>query len=228
MSVLFDAVIWRTTSTGTGNAVVASAVARYRTPASASVPNNSTVSYRIDDDNGNWELGSGTYLTSGTQLQRDTVEDGSSGAGTKISLSGGAQVTFVSRTTDILNKTGDTMAGVLTLGATLQQAPIAITDAAGAVIDASLGNLFSWVAAADRTAGTTTNAVAGQKLILCFNASGGARTLTLPTATTGDFAFGSDITSLTQTASGKTDVIGCIYNTVKANRWAVVAVIKGF
>lgn len=103
-----------------------------------------------------------------------------------------------------------------------------ITDGAGFVIDASLGNIFKIVAAADRTAGTTTNPTSGQKMILAFNASGGARTLTLPTATTGDFAFGSDIAGLTQTASGKTDVIGCIYDTIVANRWAVVAYSKGY
>lgn len=103
-----------------------------------------------------------------------------------------------------------------------------VTDGAGAVINASLGNTFTWTAAADRTAGTTTNAVAGQRMIICFTASGGARTLTLPVATTGDFAFGSDITTIPQTPSGKTTVVGCIYNSVVANRWAVVAVVNGY
>lgn len=110
----------------------------------------------------------------------------------------------------------------------LSEKVITIADGAGAVIDASLGNVFTWTGAADRTAGTTTNPTAGQKMILIFIASGAIRTLTLPTATTGDFAFGSDITTLTATASGKADVIGCVYGTVVANRWAVVAYSKGY
>jgi len=101
----------------------------------------------------------------------------------------------------------------------------AVSDGAGAVIDAATGNTFTWSAAADRTAGTTTNPTTGQRIIIAFTASGGARTLTLPTATTGDFLYGSDITVLTQTVSGKTDYIGCIYN---GTRWAVVAYVKGY
>ena len=102
---------------------------------------------------------------------------------------------------------------------------ITVSDGAGAVIDASLGNHFNWTMAADRTAGTTTNGVAGQKITIAITASGGARTLTLPTSTTGDFAFGSDITTISQTSSGKTDYIGCVYT---GTRWNVVAFVKGY
>lgn len=115
--------------------------------------------------------------------------------------------------------------GIVTLSAAFREKVVTVTDGAGAVIDASLGNVFNWTAAADRTAGTTTNPVDGQKIIIRFTASGGARTLTLPTATTGDFRFGTDITTLTATTSGKTDYIGCVYN---STRWDVVAYTKGF
>jgi hypothetical protein len=104
---------------------------------------------------------------------------------------------------------------------------VSLADGAGSVIDSSTGNIFTMTATADRTLGTTTNAVNGQKIIIVFTASGADRTLTLPVATTGDFAFGSDITALTATASGKTDVIGCIYNST-LNRYMVVAVSKGY
>jgi len=100
-----------------------------------------------------------------------------------------------------------------------------VTDGAGAVINASLGEVFDWSLGADRTAGTTTNPVEGQKMVIRALASGGARTLTLPTAATGDFRFGSDITALTQIASGKTDYIGCIY---RGTRWDVVGYAKGY
>jgi ATP-dependent protease ClpP protease subunit len=43
----------------------------------------------------------------------------------------------------------------------------------------------------------------------------------------GGFRFGTDITALTATASGKIDYIGCIYNATDT-KWDVVAVTKGF
>lgn len=104
---------------------------------------------------------------------------------------------------------------------------VSLADGAGSVIDASTGNIFTQVATADRTLGTPTNPTNGQKIIIKFTASGGARTLTLPVAGNGDFAYGSDITALTQTASGKVDYIGCIYDST-AQRWHVVAYSKGY
>jgi len=104
---------------------------------------------------------------------------------------------------------------------------VTITDEASAVFDASTGNIFTQTATADRTLGTPTNPTAGQKIIIKFVASGAARTLTLPTAGDGDFRFGTDITALTQTVSGKTDYIGCIYNGTDS-RWDVVAYSKGY
>jgi len=104
---------------------------------------------------------------------------------------------------------------------------VALADGAGSVIDAATGNFFTQTATADRTLGTPTNPTNGQKIIIRFTASGGARTLTLPTAGAGDFAFGEDITKITQTTSGKTDYIGCIYDST-AERWRVVAYAKGY
>jgi hypothetical protein len=109
----------------------------------------------------------------------------------------------------------------------LTETVVTLADGAGSVINAAAGRVFSMTATADRTLGTTTNAFDGEKIIIRFNASGGARTLTLPVATTGDFAFGSDITALTQTASGKTDYIGCMYSS-GSGRWHVIAVVKGY
>lgn len=170
----------------------------------------------IADANGNEEV---VFTTTASAVNEITIANAATGNNATITASGetNAGVTI----------TGKGTKGV-SIGNALLEKVVTVSDGAGAVIDASLGNVFSWTAAADRTAGTTTNPTAGQKIILCFTASGGARTLTLPTSTTGDFAFGSDITGITQTASGKTDVIGCVYGTVVANRWAVVAYAKGY
>lgn len=102
----------------------------------------------------------------------------------------------------------------------------ALTDGATPALDASLGNVFTLAAAGDRTIAVPTNARSGKKIIIRHLASGGARTLALNSGANG-FRFGSDITALTQTASGKTDYIGCIWNATDS-KWDVVAVAKGF
>lgn len=167
----------------------------------------------ISDANGNeiWKL-----TATASAVNEVTVANGATGNNWTMTASG--------ETNTGITITGKGTKGV-SIGNALLEKEVTVSDGAGAVIDASLGNVFKWSAAADRTAGTTTNPTSGQKMVIEFTASGGARTLTLPTATTGDFIFGSDITTLSQTASGKTDIIGCIYN---GTRWMVVAYTKGF
>lgn len=101
-----------------------------------------------------------------------------------------------------------------------------LTDGATPALDASQGSVFRLVAAGDRTIAVPTNPISGQKIIIQHLASGGARTLALNTGA-GGFRFGTDIPSLSQTASGKTDYIGCVYNATDTF-WEVVAVTKGF
>jgi hypothetical protein len=103
---------------------------------------------------------------------------------------------------------------------------VALADGATPALDAALGSVFRLAAGGDRTIAIPSNPRAGQKIIIQHYASGGARTLALNTGA-GGFRFGTDITALTQTASGKTDYIGAIYNGTDS-RWDVVAVTKGF
>lgn len=103
---------------------------------------------------------------------------------------------------------------------------VALADGATPALDASLGAIFTLSAAGDRTIGIPTNPTDGQKIVIVHYASGGARTLALNSGT-GGFAFGTDVTSLTETASGKRDLIGCIYNTT-LNLWLVVGYVKGY
>lgn len=167
----------------------------------------------ISDANGNEVF---KITATASAVNEFTIANGATGNGPTITASGETNVP--------ITITGKGTKGV-NIGNAFIEKSVTVSDGAGAVIDASLGNYFTWSASADRTAGTTTNPTTGQKMIIAFTASGGARTLTLPTATTGDFIFGSDITALSQTASGKTDLIGCIYN---GTRWQVVAYTKGF
>lgn len=109
-------------------------------------------------------------------------------------------------------------------GATLPA--VVLIDGATPALDVSLGVLFTLDAAGDRTIAIPTNAVSGKKIIIRHYANGGARTLSLNTGANG-FSFGSDITALTATASGKYDYIGCIWNDT-SSKWNVVSVVKGF
>jgi hypothetical protein len=118
-------------------------------------------------------------------------------------------------------------AGTITVDKLAWPARVDLVDGASVALDViSQAAYYRLVAAGDRTITTPQNPVDGQKIILQHVASGGARTLTLTTGAFG-FRFGSDITSLTATASGKTDYIGCIYN-LTDQRWDIVAVTKGF
>jgi hypothetical protein len=87
--------VWMTTATaGTGTITLGSAVAGYFTFAEGGIANADTVSYVIIDGN-DFEVGVGTYTSSGTTMSRDTViasKIGGVAGTTKITLSGSAEV----------------------------------------------------------------------------------------------------------------------------------------
>ena len=88
-----------TSTTGTGTITLGSAVSGFQTFADAGITNGQTVRYAIDDG-ANFEIGSGTYTSSGTTLTRSVTE--SSNSDSAISLSGSAEV-FVAATVADLN-----------------------------------------------------------------------------------------------------------------------------
>ena len=103
---------------------------------------------------------------------------------------------------------------------------VTLTDGATPALDAALGSTFRLSAGGDRTIAVPSNPTNGQKIIIQHYANGGARTLALNTGA-GGFRFGTDITGLTATTSGKTDYIGAIYNGTDS-KWDVIAYTKGF
>lgn len=114
----------------------------------------------------------------------------------------------------------------LNLGHSFTEATVVLIDSASVSLDAALGNTFYLNAEGDRTLEAPLNPVDGQKIVIRHLAASAARTLSL-SSSAGGFRFGSDITSITQTASGTSDYIGCIYNG-SVNFWDVVAYAKGF
>jgi hypothetical protein len=100
MVVLVNRAKVSTATTGTGTINLGSAESGYQTFADAGVLDGSVVRYVIEDGV-NWEIGTGTYSTSGTTLTRTVSE--STNSDSAIDLSGNA-VVFVSATaTDFLN-----------------------------------------------------------------------------------------------------------------------------
>lgn len=93
-----------TSTTGTGTITLGSAVTGYATLAEAGAVNAATYTYCIEDGN-DFEIGTGTYTSSGTTLSRDTVTlskiSGTAGT-SKISLSGSATVFITAGAADLL------------------------------------------------------------------------------------------------------------------------------
>lgn len=84
---------------GAGTITLGSAVAGFRTFAAAGVQNGDVVSYVIEDGSG-WEIGQGTYTSSGTTLARTTVQE-SSNSNAAISATSGAVVYITALAADI-------------------------------------------------------------------------------------------------------------------------------
>ena len=99
--VIADRVQETTTTTGTGTITLAGAVTGFQS--FSAIGNGNTTFYTIADQSGsNWEVGVGTYTSSGTTLSRDTVLS-SSNSGSLVNFSAGTKNVFVtlpaSRTT---------------------------------------------------------------------------------------------------------------------------------
>ena len=92
--VVKDRIKETTTTTGNGTITLAGAVTGYRS--FADIGNGNNTYYTIAGQTGNeWEVGIGTYTSSGTTLSRDTVLSNSLGTTAKIVFSAGTKDVFV-------------------------------------------------------------------------------------------------------------------------------------
>ncbi len=90
--VIADRVLETTTTTGTGTITLAGAEIGYQS--FSVVGNGNTTYYTISVSGGtDWEVGIGTYTSSGTTLSRDVVLDSSNG-GALVSFGAGTKQVF--------------------------------------------------------------------------------------------------------------------------------------
>jgi hypothetical protein len=90
--IVADRVKETTTVTGTGTATLLGASTGYQS--FAAIGNGNTTYYTIADQTGsNWEVGIGTYTSSGTTLSRDTVLS-SSNSGSLVNFTAGTKDVF--------------------------------------------------------------------------------------------------------------------------------------
>ena len=105
-----------TSTTGTGTISLGSAVSGYQSFDAAGITNGQTVRYAIEDGTA-FEIGSGTYTSSGTTLTRSVTE--SSNSDSAITLTGNAEVFITATVADLYINDGAstlTTTGVITGG----------------------------------------------------------------------------------------------------------------
>lgn len=115
MAKLFNRAKMNTATTGSGTVTLGTAEAGFQTFADAGVANSDVVQYVIEEGS-NWEIGTGTYSSSGTSLTRSPSE--SSGGGSAITLGGGAKVSITAIADDFkrLQLAGSTKAEAVSGG----------------------------------------------------------------------------------------------------------------
>ena len=87
-----------TSTTGTGTITLGSALSGYQSFDASGITNGQTVRYAIEDGTA-FEIGSGTYTSSGTTLTRSVTE--STNSDNAITLSGSAEVFITATVADL-------------------------------------------------------------------------------------------------------------------------------
>jgi trimeric autotransporter adhesin len=168
--VVYDRVQETTTTSGTGSVTLLGAVSGFQ---SFAVVGNTNTTYYTITDGAAWEVGIGTYSTSGPTLARTTVLSNSNGNTTPITLSGGLAQVFVTYTaeksvnldaSDNVTPLGTIASGTwqgTTVGVSYGGTGVTASSGANSVVlrdanqNTSLNNIFRNITSTVSAAGTT-------------------------------------------------------------------------
>jgi hypothetical protein len=195
--VVYDRVQETTTTSGTGSVTLLGAVSGFQ---SFAVVGNSNTTYYTITDGAQWEVGIGTYSTSGPTLARTTVLSNSNGNTTPITLSGGLAQVFVTYTaeksvnldaSDNVTPLGTIASGTwqgTTVGVSYGGTGVTASSGANSVVlrdaneNTSLNNIFRNTTSTVSAAGTTVLTAASSATQVLTGTL--AQTYQLPDATT--------------------------------------------
>ena len=197
--VLADRVRETTSSTGTTAVTLGGAYTGFQT-FSAGIGNSNSTYYTISDSiTGQWEVGIGTYTSSGNTLSRDTVLS-SSNAGSLVSFTAGSKDVFVTQPSErnvyvvgsnVVAENSATVPNSLLANSTLTLGATTLTLGATTT---SVASLTLTSAAVNGTLGATTpSTVAATSVTASLDSaftSTGA--LTIPVGTTGQQPTGAN------------------------------------
>ena len=195
--VVYDRVQETTTTSGTGSVTLLGAVSGFQ---SFAVVGNTNTTYYTITDGAQWEVGIGTYSTSGPTLARTTVLSNSNGNTSPITLSGGTAQVFVTYTaeksvnldaSDNVTPLGTIASGTwqgTTVGVSYGGTGVTASSGANSVVlrdanqNTSLNNIFRNITSTVSAAGTTVLTAASSFTQVLTGTT--TQTYQLPDATT--------------------------------------------
>lgn len=202
MPVMANRAWMSTTGTGTATSItLGSAQSGYQTFGDAGIATGNSVHYTIIDG-ASWEIGTGTYTSAGTLLERTTVIE-SSNSDALISLSGSATVFIAALASDIIRTD---VANTWTAVQGYAESAITWTATTTASWDVStkpVATLAVGTATAGTEMGAPTNVTAGRYYSLRFTQTTSTSPLTITWAS--NYHFISNTAPTLTTTAGYSD-----------------------